>query len=213
MSTTVDPVENKFVDSLAQPGGNVTGITRLTRELSGKRLELLREVIPKLSRVGVFWDAGAPGPAIAFDEYRLAADTLKVPLWSLELHGPNPDFAGAFQSAVKGRAGAVIVIRGLVFNRYPTRIADLAMKSRMPALYEGGEYVEAGGLMSYATNDAESFRRAAVYVDKILKGAKPADLPVEQPKKFEFMINLKSAKQIGLTIPPNVLARADRVIR
>ena len=213
MATTVDPVENGLVDSLAHPGGNLTGVSRLTRDLSGKRLELLKEVLPKLSRAGVFWDAGAPGPAIAFKEYQVAAGTLKVPLWSVELRGPNPDFEGAFHSAVKARASAVIIIRGLVFNRYPRRIADIAIKSRMPSLCEGSEYVEAGGLMSYATNDADSFRRLAVYVDKILKGAKPADLPVEQPMKFDLVFNLNTAKQIGLTIPPNVLVRADRVIR
>jgi putative tryptophan/tyrosine transport system substrate-binding protein len=213
MSTAVDPVENGLVDSLARPGGNLTGLSRLTRELSGKRLELLKEVLSKLSRVGVLWDAGAPGPTIAFNEYQNAARTLKIPLWSLELRGPNPDFEEAIHSAAKGRASAVIVVRGLVFNRYLTRIADLAAKNRLPSLYEGSEFVEAGGLMSYAANDADSFRRAAYYVEKILKGAKPADLPVEQPTKFEFVINLKTAKQIGLTIPPNVLARADKVIK
>lgn len=213
MSTTVDPVENGLVDSLARPGGNLTGLSRLTRELSGKRLELLKEVLPKLSRVGVLWDAGAPGPAIAFKEYQTTSLPLKVSLQSIELRGPNPDFAEAFRSATKARAGAVVIIRGLVFNRHTKQIAELATKNRMPSLYEGSEYVEAGGLMSYASNDADSFRRVAGYVDKILKGTKPADLPVEQPIKFEFVVNLKTAKQLGLTIPPNVLVRADRVIR
>jgi putative ABC transport system substrate-binding protein len=213
MSTTVDPVETGLVNSLAQPGGNLTGVTRLTRELSGKRLELLKEVLPKLSRVGVLWDAGAPGPAIAFKEYEVAARTLKVPLQSFELRGPNPEFEKAFPSIAKARANAVIIIRGLVFNRYPTRIGDLAIKSLIPTLCEGSDYVEAGGLMSYASNDADSFRRLAVYVDKILRGTKPGDLPVEQPMKFELVFNLKTAKQIGVTIPQWTLMKADRVIR
>ena len=138
---------------------------------------------------------------------------MKIQLQSLEVRGPNPDLEVAFQAAVKGRANAVITVRTAVLNRYPKRIADLAIKNRLPSMYEQSQYVEAGGLMSYSTNDAESFKRAAVFVDKILKGANPADLPVEQPTKFEFIINLKAAKQIGLTIPPNVLVRADKVIK
>ena len=151
---------------------------------------------------------------IAFKEYEAAARALKIQLQSLEVRGPNPDLEGAFQAAAKGRAKRAHHDYGMpLLTRYPKRIADLAIKNRLPSMYEGSEYVEAGGLMSYSANDAESFRRAAVYVDKILKGTKPADLPVEQPTKFELVINLKTAKQIGLTIPPNVLARADRVIR
>jgi putative tryptophan/tyrosine transport system substrate-binding protein len=141
------------------------------------------------------------------------ARALKVKLQSLEVRGPNPDFEGAFQAAAKGRASALITIRGSLFNRYPKQIANLANKNRLPSMYEGKHYVEAGGLMSYATNDVDQWHRAATYVDKILKGAKPADLPIEQPTKFEFVINLKTAKQIGLTIPPNVLVRADIVIK
>ncbi|MBI3060887.1 MAG: ABC transporter substrate-binding protein, partial [Deltaproteobacteria bacterium] len=209
----VDPVATGIVDSLARPGGNITGIATLQRDLSGKRLELLTEVVPKISRVGVLWDANAPGPAIAFKEYEAAARALKVQLQSLAVRGPNPDLEGAFQAAASGRAGALITIRNPVLRRYPKQIAELAIKNRLPSMYEGSEYVEAGGLMSYSANDVESFRRAATYVDKILKGAKPADLPVEQPTKFELVINLKAAKQIGLTIPPNALARADRVIK
>jgi len=213
MVTTVDPVATGLIDSLARPGGNITGLTRLTRQLSGKRLELLKEVVPRMSRVGVLWDPNGPGPIIAFKEYEAAARALKIQLQSLEVRGPNPDFAGAFQAAAKGRVSALINIRGTVFNRYQKQIADLAIKNRLPSMCEDSVYVEAGCLMSYATNDADQFRRAAALVDKILKGAKPADLPVEQPTKFEFIINLKAAKQIGLTIPPNVLARADRAIR
>ena len=214
MVTTVDPVATGLVDSLARPGGNVTGLTRLTRELSGKRLELLTEVVPGRSRIGILWDADSRSASgIGFKEYEVAALATKVQLQSLEVRGPKPDFEGAFQAAVKARAGALIIIHGALFGRYPKRIADLALKNRLTSIYEDSRYVEAGGLMSYSADPAENFRRAAMYVDKILKGAKPADLPVEQPMKFEFVINLKTAKQIGLTIPPNVLARADKVIR
>jgi ABC-type uncharacterized transport system substrate-binding protein len=211
--TAQDPVAAGLVDSLARPGGNITGLTRLTRELSGKRLELLKEIVPRISRVGVIWDTNAPGPVIAFKEYETAAQALKIFLLSLEVRGPNPDFEGAFQAAARGRANALITIRSLALTRYPKRIANLAIKNRLPSMYEGSEFVEAGGLVSYTASEADQFRRAAYYVDKILKGAKPADLPVEQPTKFEFIINLKAAKQIGLTIPQSVLYRADKVIK
>ena len=211
--TAQDPVATGIVDSLAHPGGNITGLTRLTRELSGKRLELLQEVVPKISRVGVLWDVDDPGSAIAFKQYETAARALKIQLQSLQVRGPNPDLEGAFETAAKGRANALINIRSSMLIRYPKRIADLAIKRRLPSMCEGSDYIEAGCLVSYASNDTENYRRAAYYVDKILKGAKPADLPVEQPTKFELIINLKVAKQIGLTIPPNVLARADKVIR
>jgi putative tryptophan/tyrosine transport system substrate-binding protein len=175
--TAQDPVTAGLVDSLARPGGNITGLTRLTRELSGKRLELLKEIVPRTSRVGVIWDTNAPGPVIAFKEYEIAAQTLNILLLSLEVRGPNPDFEGAFQAAAKGRANALITIRSLALTRYPKRIANLAIKNRLPSMYEGSEYVEAGGLVSYTASEADQFRRAAYYVDKILKGAKPADLP------------------------------------
>jgi putative tryptophan/tyrosine transport system substrate-binding protein len=212
MLATVDPVATGSVDSLARPGGNLTGLTRLTRDLSGKRLELLKEVVPGLSRVAVLWQA-APGATIGFKEYEAAAPALKLQLQSTEVRGPNPDLEGAFQAAAKGRANALITIRSVLLLRYPKQIADLAIKNRLPSMYETSDYVEAGGLVSYAASDAESFRRAAYYVDRILKGAKPAELPVEQPTKFEFVINLKTAKQIGLTIPQSVLFRADKVIK
>ena len=202
--TTADPVATGLVASLAQPGGNVTGLTRLTRELSGKRLELLKEVLPQMSRMGVLWDANSSSAAIAFKEYEAVARALKVQLQSLEVRYPNPDFEGGFQAEAKGRASALITIRGSLFNRYPKQIAGLAIMNRLSSMSEGSEYVEAGGLVSYATNDAENYRRAATYVDKILKGAKPADLPIEQPMKFELVINLKTAKQIGLSIPQSV---------
>ncbi len=211
--TGVDPVAAGIVDSLARPGGNVTGLTTLARDLSGKRLELLTEAVPNISRVGVLWDANAEAPTMSFKEYEAAARSLKIPLQSLDVRGPNPALEAMFQTAAKDRVNALIAISNPVFSRHAKRIADLAIRSRLASMYERSPYVETGGLMSYSSDVAESYRRAAIYVDKILKGAKPADLPVERPTKFEFVINLKTAKQIGLTIPPNVLARADRVIR
>jgi putative ABC transport system substrate-binding protein len=213
MVLAVDPVATGIVDSLAHPGGNITGLSRLMRDLSGKRLELLRDVVPKIARVGILWEPDAAGPAIAFKEYEAAARALKIQLRSLEVRGPNPDLEGAFKAAVKGRATGLIAIRSNASLRYSQRIADLAIKNRLASMHEAIEFVEAGGLSFYGANDADLFRRAAVYVDKILKGTKPADLPVEQPMKFEFVINLKTAKQIGLTIPQWTLMRADRVIR
>jgi putative tryptophan/tyrosine transport system substrate-binding protein len=213
MVSSVDPVAAGMVDSLARPGGNITGLARLTRELGGKRLEIVREVVPGISRVGVLWDADVPASTIAFKEYEAAASALKIQLQSLQVQRPTPDFESAFQSASKGRARALITIRNPLFSRYPKPIADLAIKNRLPSMYEGADYVEVGGLMSYSSNDAAQWRRAATYVDKILKGAKPADLPIEQPTKFELVINLKTAKQIGLTIPQSVLYRADKVIK
>jgi putative tryptophan/tyrosine transport system substrate-binding protein len=213
MILAVDPVTTGVIDSLARPGGNITGLARLRRDLSGKRLELLMEVIPRIARVGVLWDTNAPGPAIAFKEYEAAARSLKIQLQSLEVRGPNPDLEGAFQAAPKGRANGLITIANPVLTRYQKQITEFTIKNRMTSMCETSRYVEAGCLMSYSASEPESYRRAAYYVDKILKGAKPAELPVEQPTKFELVINLKTAKQIGLTIPPNVLARADKVIR
>jgi putative tryptophan/tyrosine transport system substrate-binding protein len=213
MVTTQDPVATGLIDSLARPGGNITGLTGLIRELSGKRLELLKEAVPGISRVGVLRDPGSAAAAIDSKEYETAARALKIQLQSLDVRAPNPDYEGAFQAAVKGRASAIITVTGPMTASYPKRIADLAIKYRLPSMHEGRQLVEAGGLMSYSSSDTESFRRAATYVDKILKGAKPADLPVEQPTKFELIINLKTAKQIGVTIPQSVLYRADRVIK
>jgi putative tryptophan/tyrosine transport system substrate-binding protein len=212
MAITDDPVASGFIESLARPGGNITGLTRLTRDLSGKRLELLKEVVPGISQVGILQDADASAGG-SFKDYEAAARALKMQLQLLEVRGPNPDLEGAFQAASKGRGSPLIATYSAVFVRHAKRIADLAMANRLPSMFEGGEFVEAGGLMSYSANDADNFRRAATYVDKILKGAKPATLPVEQPTKFELVINLKAAKQIGLTIPPTVLARADKVIK
>jgi putative ABC transport system substrate-binding protein len=213
MMTTQDPVETGIIGSLARPGGNISGITSLARDLSGKRLELLKEVVPRISRVGVLQDADGSGAVIALKEYEPAARPLKLQLQSLEVRGPKPDFEAAFQAAAKGHTSAVIAVRGSLFNGYTKRIAELTAKNRLPSMHEGKRYVEAGGMMSYSASETDQWHRAATYVDKILKGAKPAELPVEQPTKFEFVINLKTAKQIGLAIPPNVLARADRVIR
>jgi ABC-type uncharacterized transport system substrate-binding protein len=213
MVTSQDPVAAGLVDSLAHPGGNITGLTRLTRELRGKRLELLKEVLPRVSRVGVLVDLNTTALSTAFKDYETAASALKIQLQSLEVRGPKPDFEGAFQAAAKARVSALIAVNTSLLNRYPKRIADLAIKSRLPSMYEARDFVEAGGLMSYASNDAGNFKRAAWYVDKILKGAKPADLPVEQPTKFQFVINLKTAKALNLTIPQSVLFRADRVIK
>jgi putative ABC transport system substrate-binding protein len=170
-------------------------------------------MIPNLARVGVLWDAKGPGPTIAFKAYEAAANLLKVKLQSLELRAVGLNFEGAFNAATIGHAGAIVSIKSSVTIRNSASIATLAIKNRLPTMNEGSEFVEAGGFASYTGNDSESSRRIAHYVDKILKGTKPADLPIEQPMKFEFVVNLKTAKQIGLTIPPNVLARADRVIR
>ena len=213
MVSSVDPVAAGMVDSLAHPGGNITGLARLTRDLSGKRLELLKEAVPGIKRVGVLRDTDDPASSIAFKEYEAAAGALKIQLQSLEVQRPTPDLEAAFHTAAKGRISALITIRNPLFSRDPKQIADLAIKNRLPSMYEGSDYVEVGGLMSYASKDGEQWRRAAYYVDRILKGTQPANLPVEQPMKFEFVINLKTAKQIGLTIPPNVLARADKVIK
>jgi len=208
-----DPVASGLVDSLARPGGNITGVTLLTRDLAGKRLELLKETVPKISTVGLLWSLQTGLRPSGFQEYETAAHALKIPLESLEVRDPNPDFPAAFRAAAKARVNALITVRTGPLLNDPKRIANLAIKNRLPSMHEGSDFVEAGGLMSYAASYGDAYRRAAVYVDKILKGVKPADLPVEQPTKFEFVINLKTAKALKLTIPPNVLARADKVIR
>jgi putative ABC transport system substrate-binding protein len=213
MTNDGDPVGNGFVSSLARPGGNITGLSTLSPEISGKRLELLKEIVPKLSRVAVFGTSTSAINAHELKEVELAAGVLGVKLQYFDVLGPK-DIETAFRAAAKERSHAVLMnVSGALMSFQRKEIAELAVKSRLPVTYHRREYVEAGGLMSYGVNHADLDRRAAVYVDKILKGAKPADLPVEQPTKFEFVINLKTAKQIGLTIPPNLLARADRVIR
>ena len=213
MTQDNDPVGNGFVASLARPGGNITGLSTLRADLSGKMLELLKEILPKLSRVAVFGTSTQPGNAQALKGIELAAGAFGVKLQHLDVLDPK-DIETAFRAAGEGRADAILMmVAGGVARAHRTEIVELAVKSRLPVIYQSPSVVEAGGLMSYGVNLNDLDRRAATYVDKILKGAKPADLPVEQPMKVEFIINLKAAKQIGLTIPPNVLARADQVIQ
>jgi len=212
MAQDPDPVGSGFVASLARPGGNITGLATLAPELSGKQLELLKEIIPKLSRVAVLGTSTVPGNVQTVREIELAADALKVKIQYLNVPGPK-DIETAFQAARKAHAEAALVLASTVFNSYRTEVIDLSVKSQLPAIFYSAEYAELGGLMAYATSYVDLYRRVATYVDKILKGTRPADLPVEQPTKFELIINLKTAKQIGLTIPPNVLARADKVIK
>jgi putative ABC transport system substrate-binding protein len=207
-----DPVAAGLIDSLARPGGNITGFTSIGAVLAGKRLELLKETIPKLFHLAVLWDPGDPGSTLQWKESQLAALELGLQLRSMEVSSADK-FDGAFKEATKARSAALAVTGSPLENSNQKRIADLAAKNRLPAIYPRGDWVASGGLMSYGPDQAEPYRRVASMVDKILKGAKPADLPVEQPMKFEFIINLKTAKQIGLTIPPNVLVRADKVIK
>ena len=208
-----DPVGAGLVASLARPGGNITGLDLTWQDLSEKWLELLKEIVPRFSRVAVIWDPDGAGSSLRFKEIQAAAQALGVKLQSLEVRGANPDFESALKTATKGQVQGVVVAGTPIYRAHRARLVNLTGKSRLPAVYDDREFVEAGGLMSYGPNHIDLYRRAAYYVDRILKGAKPADLPVERPMKFELIINLKAAKQIGLTIPPNVLARADKVIR
>jgi putative ABC transport system substrate-binding protein len=212
MAWDYDPVGNGFVASLARPGGNITGLSTLAPEISGKQLELLKEILPKLSRVAVLGTSTVPGNAEALRATELAAKTLTVRLQYLDIRDPQ-EIEPAFEAARGGRAEAVLALASRVLFSQRTQIANLAVKRRLPVVYGDREHVEAGGLMTYGVSINDLFRRAATYVDKILKGAEPAELPVEQPTRFELVINLKTAMQIGLTIPPHVLARADRVIK
>ncbi len=206
-----DPIALGLVDSLARPGGNITGFSSFAAVLAGKRLELLKETIPKLARVAVLWDPPADSSAQQWKESQLVAKALGLQLYSMEVSSADK-IESAFNEAIKAGMPALSVTQSSFINSYQKQIADLAAKNRLPAIYSRGDFVENGGLMSYGADRSEPFKRVAVMVDKILKATKPADIPVEQPKKFELIINLKAAKQIGLTIPPNVLARADRVI-
>ena len=212
MTNVTDPVGIGLVASLAHPGGNVTGLSNLGSDLGGKQLELLKEASPNVSRVAVLSDSAIPGNTVWLGEMKIAAEALRITLQPVDVHHPD-DFERAFSAIKKEHASALSALRNAVNNNYRARIVDFAATNRLPAMYPDREFVEVGGLMSYGPNFADLYRRAATYVDKILKGAKPGDLPVEQPTKFDLVINLKTAKQIGLIIPPNVLARADRVIR
>jgi putative ABC transport system substrate-binding protein len=212
MTTVGDPIGAGLVASLARPGGNVTGLTDFSTDLAGKRLELIKEVIPKLASVAILSDAETRGTGHELRDTEAAAQQLGVQPQSLEVRGLN-EFERAFGALTKGRTGALLVLSSGRFNTHRQRIVELAAKHSLASMYPQEEYVLAGGLMSYTTNIPDLYRRASTSVDKILKGAKPVDLPVEQPMKFELVINLKTAKQIGLIIPPNVLARADKVIR
>ncbi len=212
MAVSADAVETGLVASLARPGGNLTGLTNLAAELAGKRLELLKEVAPKASRVAVVWNATHSGKRLEMQETQRAARALGVTLQSVEVRGPN-DFERAFSAITKGRADALTTLADPLTRAHARPITAFAARRRMPSIFEIKEFVDAGGLMSYGASISDQYRRAAAYVDKILKGAKPADLPVEQPTRFELVINLKTAKALGLKIPQSILIRADQVIQ
>jgi putative ABC transport system substrate-binding protein len=212
MAQDSDPVGNGFVASLARPGGNITGLSTVYPGISGKHLELLKEVIPRLSRVAVFGMSTNPGNAQSLKEMELAAGAFKVQLQYIDVLAPK-NIEAAFRAASKGRADALLALASPVLNAHRKQLIELALKSRLPAIYARTVIVEEGGLMTYGASVTDLYRRAATYVDKILKGRKPVDLPVEQPMKFDFIVNLKAAKQIGLTVPPNVLVRANKVIK
>jgi len=207
-----DPVASGLVDSLARPGANITGFSTINAQLSGKRLELLKETVPKLTRVAVLWDPRNPSSVQQWKEIQQPARELGLQLHSMEVSSADK-YESAFNEAVKARSGALLVTQSTLVATNSPRVHELAVKNRLPAIATREDYVSSGALMSYGADESESYQRAAVMVDKTLKGAKPADIPVERPTKFEFVINLKTAKQIGLTIPPNVLVRADRVIK
>jgi putative ABC transport system substrate-binding protein len=211
MTTAGDPLGSGLVTSLARPGGNVTGLSLMAPDLGGKRLELLKEVLPGVFRVGILWNAANPYSALVFKETESAARLLGIEIQSIEVRSPD-DFDGALAASTRLLVGALITVEDPLTVGHRKRIADFAASNRLPAIYGLREFVDAGGLMAYGAHLADLQRRAAGYVDKIIKGAKPADLPVEQPTKFELVINLKTAKALGLEVPPTLLARADEVI-
>jgi putative ABC transport system substrate-binding protein len=206
-----DPIAGGLVKNLARPGGNITGLTQMAPELAGKRLELLKEVVPKLTRVGVLWNPKGTTSPLAWKESQLPARALGLQLQSMEARSPN-DFAKALDDAVRAGAGALAIVPDPLFAGNLKRIADLAVKRRLPSIFHLREFADQGGLMAYGPDRADMFRRAATYVDKILKGARPSELPIEQPAKFELVVNLRTAKALGLTIPPSLLLRADHVV-
>jgi len=213
MISSVDPVTAGYVESFARPGGNITGLAWLMRDLSAKRVEFLKELLPKMSRLGVLWDANGPGPAVAFKEYEEAARAFKLELRSLEVRGPTSDLPGAFEAAKTARVEALIVVANPLIGQRAKQVFALATKYRLASMTEEGRYVHAGGLISYGANLADLYRRAAGYVVEILKGAKPGDLQVKLAQRFETFINLKTAQQLGLVIPHHVLVQADKVIK
>jgi len=210
--TSGSPIERGLAESLAKPGGNVTGLSVLIPELSGKRVELLKESFPKITRVATLWSPGSNEAVLGLKETEQAAHALSIPLHLVKVEARD-DIEKAFAALPKANVNALLVVLSPQVTFYSKTIVDLALKQRLPGMYPTRQFAEEGGVMAYGPLIGDLYRRAATYVDKILKGAKPADLPVEQPTKFEFVVNLKTAKQIGLTIPPNVLARADRVIK
>jgi ABC-type uncharacterized transport system substrate-binding protein len=212
MVTTIDPVAAGIIDSLAKPGGNVTGVSMLTRDLSGKRLEFLKDVRPDIARVGILLDAGEPLAVAGYGTYEAPARALQIELRSLEVRGPNPDLDAAIKAALEWHADALVVVSSTLLFPYRKAIADLALKWRLPTAFHGSDWVAAGGLMSYSADDLAAFQRAAYYIDRILKGAKPRDLPVEQPTTFRLVINQRTASALGLVVPPALLAFADEVI-
>lgn len=213
MISSVDPVAAGYVGSFAHPGGNITGLAWLNRDVSAKRVELLKEMLPKMSRMGILWDIDGPGPAVALKEYEAAARAFKCELLSLKVRGPNPDFARVFQTATTARIDALVVVGNPLMSQHATQVFELATKNHLPSMSEQGTYVNAGGLISYGANFADLHRRAAEYVVNILKGAKPGELPVKVASKFEIFVNLKTSQQLGLVIPQHLLVRADKVIK
>jgi putative tryptophan/tyrosine transport system substrate-binding protein len=213
MISSLDPVAAGYIDSFARPGGNITGLAWLVRDLSAKRLELLKELFPKMSRVGVLWDADGPGPAIAVKEYATAAQAFKLDLRSLAVHGPNPDLIGAFQAAKQSNIDALIVVANPLIGQRTKQIFELAIKNRLPSMTEERRYVDAGGMISYGANLADLYSRAAEYVVELLKGAKPGDLPVKLASRFEIFVNLKTSQQLGIVVPQHILVQADKVIK
>ena len=211
MTSAGDPLGAGLIANLALPGGNVTGLSLMAPDLGGKRLELLKEIVPVLASVAIIWNAASPYPALVFKEIGAAAQKLRIEIQSLEVRMPD-DINGALEAAVQKNANALITVEDPLTVDHRKQIADFAAQNRLPAIYGVREFVDAGGFISYGAHLADLYRRAAIYVDKILKGAKPSDLPVEQPTKFELVINLKAAKALGLTVPPSLLARADEVI-
>lgn len=211
-AVTGDPVAGGLVESLARPGGNVTGLTNLSPELSGKRLELLKEAVPGVTRIAFLWTPLGTASVVPLKTTQEVANAFRLQLQTIEVKD-SKDVDNAFQTIISERAQAFVTNPGPIMNSHQVRILQFAAKNRLPAMYAAPEFTDASGLMSYSPNYDDLYRRAATFVDKIVKGAKPADLPIEQPTKFELVINLKTAKQIGLTIPPNVLARADRIIK